>query len=179
MRSLAAIAQTARDNLAEARSLVASGVPSNVQGGDLLAALRRLPESMHLEGIRLTVTLPDSLPPLSSSEQVALLRTAQEALNNVRRHSRATAADVVVEILAEDPQQLRLTVTDNGQGFDVLAERKGFGLNSMAARLDEIGGRLQVTSRPGTTSLAASVPTPGMGGGTDFRMDPGNPGAAA
>lgn len=179
MRSLAAIAQTARDNLAEARSLVASGVPSNVRGGDLLAALRRLPESMHLEGIRLTVTLPDSLPPLSSSEQVALLRTAQEALNNVRRHSGATAADVVVEIPAKEPLLLRLTVSDNGRGFDVSAERKGFGLKSMAARLDEIGGRLRVTSTPGTTSLVAAVPTAGLGGGADCRTDPGNPGAVA
>ena len=158
MRSLTAISQTARDNLAEARSLVASGVPSDVQGGDLIAALRRLPESMHLEGVRLTVAVPDAVPPLSSTEQVALLRTAQEALNNVRKHSGASAASVLVEVQESPPQQLRLTVSDDGRGFDPTAENGGFGLTSMMTRLQEINGQLHVTSTAAGTSLTAMVP---------------------
>lgn len=161
LRSLTAISQTARESLTEARALVASGVPSDVQGGDLLAALQRLPDTLHLDSMRLTVALPDSLPPLPSTQQVALLRTAQEALNNVRRHSRATAADLLVDVPDGDPPLLRLTVTDNGQGFDTLADHQGFGLRSMAARLDEIGGRLQVASSAAGTRLVAVVPTPG------------------
>lgn len=163
LRSLTAISQTARESLTEARALVASGVPSDVQGGDLLAALQRLPDTLHLDSMRLTVALPDSLPPLPSTQQVALLRTAQEALNNVRRHSRATAADLLVDVPDGDPPLLRLTVTDNGQGFDTLADHPGFGLRSMAARLDEIGGRLQVASSAAGTRLVAVVPTPGPG----------------
>jgi signal transduction histidine kinase len=97
---------------------------------------------------------------------VALLRTAQEALNNVRRHSGATSAELLVEIPAGSPPLLRLTVTDNGQGFDTAAGHQGFGLKSMSARLDEIGGRLQVTSSPAGTRLVAEVPTaaPGLRG---------------
>lgn len=163
LRSLTAISQTARESLTEARALVASGVPSDVQGGDLLAALQRLPDTLHLDSMRLTVALPDSLPPLPSTQQVALLRTAQEALNNVRRHSRATAADLLVDVPDGDPPLLRLTVTDNGQGFDTSANHPGFGLRSMAARLDEIGGHLQVASSPAGTRLVAVVPTPGPG----------------
>ncbi|MGY4540638.1 signal transduction histidine kinase [Arthrobacter sp. UYNi723] len=178
VRSLTAITRTARENLAEARALVASGVPSDVQGGDLLAALKRLPDTLHLDSIRLTVELPDNLPPLPSTQQVALLRTAQEALNNVRRHSGATAAEVLMDIPAGGPPLLRLTVTDNGQGFDVSADHQGFGLKSMAARLDEIGGRLQVTSAPGATRLVAVVPTEALGpGGTD--AEPGTRGTDA
>ncbi|WP_457963164.1 sensor histidine kinase [Arthrobacter sp. D1-29] len=159
MDSLTAIAQTARDNLAEARSLVASGVPSDVQGGDLIAALRRLPDSMHLEGILLTVEVPDTVQPLSSTQQVALLRTVQEALNNVRKHSGATAARVLVEVRNNaSQQQLRLTVTDNGCGFDPSAVHSGFGLKSMAARLQEIHGDLTVTSSGAGTTLTAVVP---------------------
>ncbi|MCU1518157.1 MAG: hypothetical protein JWQ75_2878 [Pseudarthrobacter sp.] len=185
VRSLEAIARTARDNLAEARALVASGVPSDVQGGDLLAALRRLPAALHLDNIRLTVALPENLPPLSSTQQVALLRTAQEALNNVRKHSGATAAEVLVDSPPGGPAELRLTVTDNGRGFDTDAGHEGFGLKSMAARLDEIGGRLQVTSAPGSTRLVATVPAPsgasGAGGtsGASQRLDAGRPGAVA
>jgi signal transduction histidine kinase len=159
MHSLTAISQTARDNLAEARSLVASGVPSDVQGGDLIAALRRLPDSMHLEGIPLTVEVPDTVQPLSSTQQVALLRTAQEALNNVRKHSGATAARVLVEVRTNaSQQQLRLTVTDNGCGFEPSAAHSGFGLKSMAARLQEIQGELSVTSTGAGTTLTAVVP---------------------
>ncbi|UZX04174.1 sensor histidine kinase [Arthrobacter sp. CDRTa11] len=159
MHSLTAISQTARDNLAEARSLVASGVPSDVQGGDLIAALRRLPDSMHLDGIRLTVEVPDTVQPLSSTQQVALLRTAQEALNNVRKHSGATAARVLVDVRSSASQQrLRLTVTDNGCGFDPSAVHSGFGLKSMAARLQEIHGELKVTSTGAGTTLTAVVP---------------------
>ena len=184
VRSLTAISRTARENLAEARALVVSGVPSGVQGGDLLAALKRLPDTLHLDSIRLTVLMPDSLPPLPSTQQVALLRTAQEALNNVRRHSRATAAEVLLDIPATDPPLLRLTVTDNGQGFDVPADHQGFGLKSMAARLDEIGGRLLVTSAPGATRLVAEVPTMAQGpGDTDSgpgtRIDVTMPGVTA
>jgi signal transduction histidine kinase len=163
LRSLTAISQTARESLTEARALVASGVPSDVQGGDLLAALERLPDTMRLDGMSLAVALPDSLPPLPSIQQVALLRTAQEALNNVRRHSRATTAELLVDVPAGDPPLLRLTVTDNGQGFDTSANHQGFGLKSMAARLDEIGGRLHITSSPTGTRLVAVVPTPGAG----------------
>ena len=90
-----------------------------------------------------------------------------------------------MDVPAGDPPQLRLTITDNGLGFDVGADHEGFGLKSMAARLDEIGGRLQVTSAPGATRLVAVVPTeaPEAGGtdsapgtrGTDVTM----PGATA
>jgi len=66
----------------------------------------------------------------------------------------------------------RLTVTDNGQGFDIAADHQGFGLKSMAARLDEIGGRLQITSAPGDTRLVAEVPTAAPGPG-DTGSEPG------
>lgn len=176
VRSLTAISQTARESLAEARALVTSGVPSDVQGGDLLAALKRLPESLHLDNVRVHIGLPEALPPLPSTQQVALLRTAQEALNNVRKHSGATAADLMMDLPAGDPASLRLTVTDNGQGFDVEADHQGFGLKSMAARLDEIGGRLVVTSEPGATRLVAVIPAAGpVSGASGAGLSPGRP----
>lgn len=174
------ISRTARDNLAEARSLVASGIATDVQGGDLLAALRRLPQNLHLEDIRLSIDVPDTLPALSSAEQVALLRTAQEALNNVRRHSGAANAwlEIGTEATAAPPR-LRLTVRDDGQGFDPATDRGGFGLKSMAARLDEIGGQLRVESSGTGTLLTAVVPValpaqalPGQQpGGQDLQQD--------
>ncbi len=157
--TLAAIARTARENLAEARSLVASGVPTDVTGGDLLAALARLPHTLHLDGIRLEVDIPAVLPPLTSSEQVALLRTAQEALNNVRRHSGASQARLAVRVTGPaGGAGLRLVVSDDGHGFDPQGPHTGFGLTSMAARLAEINGRLELASDAGGTILTAVVP---------------------
>lgn len=159
LESLGVISRTARENLAEARSLVASGVATNVRGGDLLAALKRLPVSLHLEDIQVQVDVPATLPPLSSSEQVALLRTAQEALNNVRRHSGASMARLEVQALAgPEAPGLRLAVGDDGHGFDTAASHDGFGLKSMAARLAEIGGRLHLESSTAGTTLTAVVP---------------------
>ncbi|CAM3252059.1 Sensor histidine kinase LiaS [Arthrobacter ulcerisalmonis] len=157
-RTLETISSTARESLAEARSLVASGVPTDVRGGDLLAALQRLPTSMHLAGIRVAVQIPETLPQLSSIHQVALLRTAQEALNNVRRHASATSATVKLRLAASG--ELRLSIEDNGTGFDPAAASPGFGLRSMAARLAEIGGWLDVASTGAGTRLTAVVPVP-------------------
>lgn len=157
-RTLETISSTARESLAEARSLVASGVPTDVRGGDLLAALQRLPTSMHLAGIRVSIQIPETLPQLSSSHQVALLRTAQEALNNVRRHASATSATVKLRLEASG--ELRLSIEDNGTGFDPAAASPGFGLRSMAARLAEIGGWLDVASSGAGTLLTAVVPVP-------------------
>ena len=101
LRSLAAISDTARENLTEARALVASGVPSDVQGGDLLASIAAAPgHACTWTACGSPCPCRDSLPPLPSTQQVALLRTAQEALNNVRRHSRATTAELLVDIPA-------------------------------------------------------------------------------
>lgn len=55
-----------------------------------------------------------SLIPGQRQGQVALLLTAWEALNNVRRHSGTTAAEVLMDIPAGGPPLLRLTVTGNG-----------------------------------------------------------------
>lgn len=89
------------------------------------------------------------LDPLVETE---CFRVAQEALTNVVRHSRATALSV--ELRKED-DHLHLSVKDNGQGFDVSAQRSGavggdsLGLLSMEERAALVGGRLELKSAPG------------------------------
>jgi signal transduction histidine kinase len=96
---------------------------------------------------------------LSSESQMSLYRVAQEALNNVVKHSRATETRIA---LKRESAGVRLTVADNGQGFDQQAtkasdlpgaSRPGFGLNGMAERVRLLGGALTVRSIPeqGTT----------------------------
>jgi regulator of protease activity HflC (stomatin/prohibitin superfamily) len=86
----------------------------------------------------------DALLPPSVAE--ALCRVTQEALHNVARHARATRADVNLRCL---PEQVMLTVRDNGVGFDTGQARRGLGLANMQERVMSVGGRLAVESQPG------------------------------
>jgi len=105
---------------------------------------------------------------LSSETQMSLYRVAQEALNNMVKHSRATETRIA---LKRESASVRLTVTDNGRGFDPQAakvaevpggSRPGFGLNGMAERVRLLGGALTIRSAPeqGTT-VEAILPYPG------------------
>jgi signal transduction histidine kinase len=91
--------------------------------------------------------------------EIALYRIAQEALQNVVKHARATIADVELRC---DAARALLRVTDDGCGFEPGGPSPGgtsYGLRSMTERAELVGGRLTVTSRPGVgTTVTASVP---------------------
>jgi signal transduction histidine kinase len=82
---------------------------------------------------------------LPSRVQAELLRIVQEALNNTRKHADATLVRVEA---AGSGAGLRLTVSDNGRGFDPIREGSGYGLRSMRERAGIIGARLTIDSRP-------------------------------
>ena len=88
---------------------------------------------------------------------VALFRIAQEALNNVLKHARAT--DVRLEVSATD-EELILDVQDDGQGFDLASARRGrWGMTTMRERAEAAGGQLHIASSPGEgTRIHARVP---------------------
>lgn len=103
--------------------------------------------------IYLEVQGNDDLLPPSVAE--ALYRVAQEALHNVARHSRATRVDVHLRCI---PEQVSLTIEDNGVGFDTEQADRGLGLTNMQERMLKIGGRLKVESERGTgTQIMAEV----------------------
>jgi signal transduction histidine kinase len=83
---------------------------------------------------------------LGPRAQAELLRIAQEAIANARKHADATRVSVRAE---PTPEGLRLTVTDNGRGFEPGAiGSKGYGLRSMRERAELIGASLEIDSRP-------------------------------
>jgi PAS domain S-box-containing protein len=103
---------------------------------------------------------------LGANLDTTLYRFAQEALNNVAKHARATRVDVVLE---QSPQHVTLIVEDDGVGFDVPRAGEaggGFGLVGMRERAALAGGELQIESEPskGTTLiLRLPVQTPAGG----------------
>jgi len=120
-----------------------------------------------LTGLSITTELTAPVDILSDSEQTVVLRVAQEALQNVRKH--AAASHVVVATQLEDDDWL-LVVSDDGRGFDVGAVtargRRNFGLQFMRERAELIGARIDVRSQPdGGTVVRLAIPTgPATGG---------------
>ena len=169
------IETTAATGLDEARRVVGALAPRDLEDAGLPSALRRALDALGREtGIATELRLDGEVGALPTTVEVALLRTAQGALANVRRHARA---DRVVVSLSELEDSVRLDVVDDGVGFDPAATRAtaaarvsaagapsagGYGLPSTRARLRELGGDLVVESAPGEgTALGAHVPLPG------------------
>lgn len=153
------IEATGRDNLAEARALVAAFAPAALDEQSLAEALSRLVARFRQEtGAAAGLVVDDalSLPP---SAEVVLLRVAQEALANVRRHAQADTVDVR---LARGDGTVRLDVADDGRGLPEgfgSVTREGFGLSGMRERLVAAGGTLALGPREsGGTLLTATLP---------------------
>lgn len=104
---------------------------------------------------------PENLRGLPPEAQLQLLRIAQEALTNVRKHTQASRVWVTV---TETPEAVRLVVKDNGQGFTAGDGQEGqapesHGLAVMKERAQELGGVIEIQSLPGEgTELSVTVP---------------------
>ena len=164
-RALVQIGALAAEGLADARRIVDDLMPAELDGSALSDALARMLERLTAEtGIATTLHADDELPALGRDAEVALLRTAQSALANVRSHAAATR---VVVTLADAGDAVRLDVVDDGRGFDPSRLESagpggGYGLRAMRARLRELGGGLDVESAPGDgTALSAHLPLGG------------------
>ncbi|MEU7904501.1 sensor histidine kinase [Actinoplanes sp. NPDC049118] len=147
---IALAVRTARENLAESRSLIAALAPSALAAGSLPDAIRREAARFTEEtGTPATCRVSGTARPLPTAVEVVLLRAAQEALANARRHS--AAANVAV-LLAFGADSVRLVVRDDGRGFEP-AGAHGFGVPGMRARAERVDGTVAVRSDPGTGTL--------------------------
>ena len=130
--------------------------PATLDRLGLVAALEWLASSMEkLSGIDVRVTKSGTERRLPGEVELVMFRIAQEALSNVRRHSRANNAEVVVEF---DDKKVRMTIRDNGKGF-TLPEKAGdllkkgkLGLAGMQERIQLLNGSLKIESEPGKGS---------------------------
>jgi two-component system, NarL family, sensor histidine kinase DegS len=114
-------------------------------------------------GIPITVE-GDTSGRLSPQAEVALYRIVQEALNNITKHARATQVSVRLE---KEENKIRLTITDNGTGFDVQSimgqkGRTGLGLVGIRERVIPLRGECIINSSPGKgTEISVLVPSEG------------------
>jgi signal transduction histidine kinase len=158
--------ETARTSLEELRRSVRALRPDLLESSSLPQALAELVRRWSLGSGGVAAELRTTGRPvaLHPDAELALLRSAQEALTNVGRHAQASRVVVTLSYLED---VVSLDVDDDGVGF-LAAEPSmaglradgGFGLIGMRERLTAAGGTLAVESTPGHgTTIAASVPT--------------------
>jgi PAS domain S-box-containing protein len=81
--------------------------------------------------------------------KLVVLRTVQELLNNISRHSEAKQAELNLEV---DAEKLLLTIRDDGKGFDPATLNKGVGLNNIINRIEFHRGTVRIEATPGQGS---------------------------
>jgi signal transduction histidine kinase/ligand-binding sensor domain-containing protein len=149
--------QLVEANLREARRSVWDLHPQYLDRHDIVSGLGRMTADLgDSANVRIGVRTIGSPRPLPADVEKNLFRIAQEAVANAIRH--AAAGRVMIE-LRFNRRDLRMTVSDDGRGFDPAAASDGFGLTSMRERAAEIGATLQLHSRPSAgTSVTLTVP---------------------
>jgi signal transduction histidine kinase len=160
-RALASARGLLKHTRVEARRSIWDLRPSALEDGDLLAALR---ETLHhaSSGARpvILIQATGTARRLPAAIESGLLRIATEAVTNAVKH--AQAGEVRVE-LAYSSDEVRLTVRDDGCGFDatVTPAAGHFGLTGLRERAVRMNARLRIESQPGHgTTLTLTVPAP-------------------
>ena len=130
--------------------------PAVLEGKGLVAALRDHVENWsQRNGVEANLRVTGERT-LSVDVEQALLRTAQESLANVARHSQADHVEIM---LGYDTETITLTVSDDGRGFDPCTSVDGIGLRSMRERAERLNGTLRIESAPGRgTRVTATYP---------------------
>jgi len=131
--------------------------PSILSDLGLVPALRWLVDRINTEsGINTRIFESGKERKLTPEAEITIFRITQEALNNIKRHSRATEATVTLEFT---PEHLKIAIEDNGQGFrpprkfDRLASKGKLGLIGMQQRIDFLGGTFKINSKRGEGTM--------------------------
>jgi signal transduction histidine kinase len=137
-----------REGLADARQSIWALRSQDSGETTLPVRLRRIVEGASGGDLEARFSIFGAYRPLPPGTEREILRVAQEAIHNVKRHSEARHLNVQLEY---GPQEIALEVTDDGQGFstDSAPSQGHYGLTGMRERAATIGGTLEVTSEPG------------------------------
>jgi signal transduction histidine kinase len=149
--------------LNEVRSFIGAFRPPEWEARDLVTLLEGLAlqhESMTDTTILLDVREP--LPEVLLPVKIGLYRVLQEGLSNAYRHGGANRVAVRLRrVVRRGEPRLRMSISDNGHGFDAAAplSEKTFGIQGMRDRVEMIGGRFRIKSSPGMgATVAIEVP---------------------
>ena len=151
------IVLTATSSIDEVREIARNLRPYELDRLGLVAAIESMIERVsHSTSINLSADLEPIEGLLSPEAETSVYRILQEGLNNVIKHSQATAARIEIK---KNANQLLISVRDNGKGIPSRApaengnKKAGFGLAGIAQRVRGLGGSVEIDSHPsrGTT----------------------------
>jgi signal transduction histidine kinase len=158
MHNLERLRRLVRAALAEMRTLLFELRPAALQTAPLDVLVERLGDALSGQtdlSVDLRVDEDLDLPP---DVKVVFYRVTQEAFSNIAKHARASAVSARVEADSGGGDQVTLTVTDDGRGFDPTAVPEGhMGLHIMAERLEGVRAEFSVRSAPGAGTTVTAI----------------------
>jgi two-component system, NarL family, sensor histidine kinase DevS len=151
------------DEITKLRGLITDLRPASLNELGLQAALEALAHRVSARNglqvktvVALAFEVGAERERLDRDLEEAIYRVAQEGLTNAVKHGHASEVEIKV---IERVREVRLTVTDDGLGFDPAADRPGYGLAGIRERVTLLGGNSRVESAPGRgTTLKATFP---------------------
>ncbi|MFN2223786.1 MAG: sensor histidine kinase [Chloroflexota bacterium] len=138
--------QLAQDGLTSVRQSVSALRESPLGDKPLAEAIDALVQETERAGIVVETELLGRPRRLEPATELALYRTVQEGLTNIRKHSRASRVDLTLDY--GDPERVGLTIKDNGVGAASI-DNGGFGLVGVRERVQLLGGSVHVQTEPG------------------------------
>ncbi|MFA8438099.1 histidine kinase [Pueribacillus sp. YX66] len=154
---VAAIEQMANEAQSEMRALLLHLRPTHLEGKKLKEGIDNLLDELKTK-YHLSISWQvEEITGLSKGIEDHLFRIIQEAISNTLRHAKASAIELILYMVNE---QVRLKITDNGIGFNVNEQKtSSYGLRTMVERVNEIGGMIEIFSRPQKgTEIEVKVP---------------------
>jgi two-component system NarL family sensor kinase len=153
---LAELRGDANQAIGDLRRVIYDLRPAPLDELGLLGALSQQMDRFARQGLSITLDAPPALPVLPAAVEVAAYRIIAEALTNIARHARAHQVTITVAVDGD----LSLAVHDDGTASTANGDgwRPGVGLLSMAERVAEVGGTLQVGPTPTGGRVQASLP---------------------
>lgn len=141
------------ETMSNVRRISRDLVPTTLERFGLLAAMEELTEKTTTDDVVVTLECPDMVDRLPASTQLLFYRIAQELLNNAIKHAAASQVNVQFVYFQD---AIRMSVEDNGQGFDydeaVKDRRSGLGLRNIESRLTVVDGHVTFDVAPGRGS---------------------------
>jgi signal transduction histidine kinase len=167
------------EGITNLRALITDLRPASLDELGAAAAIQALGERAERHGIEVDMSIEPAYEEGRERErhipeiETAMYRIVQEALTNAAKHGNAKRAVVEVH---EDETDIRVSVRDDGAGFDASEHTDGFGLLGMYERVQLLDGNLLVDSSPGSgTTVEASFPIKRVPGANAERRSATNP----
>lgn len=137
--------------LRQSRQIIGNLRPKILDDIGFIAALKNLLVHFHqAEKIKIKFLCPRRKANIPAQVGINLFRILQEALHNIKKHSQATRVNV--SVILNPNRNISLIIQDDGRGFNIYQEqtsKSGLGLLIMNERAEDLGGNLEINSRPG------------------------------